>query len=237
MSPETLDPALTPENLQRILTRWIELHPAEILPWRRVLSVEEAFVSRVWESGGRTVRLICRPDAVVEDHFGRVRWVDTKTTSWRISDPSWKRALRLSLQAALYTDAIAQRYGDAATLGGWFNAMELRKLPSDPKRKCKEHGTPYAECGNEHAKTEFVEALTTMERVGTALDDARLAAMKFVRMFDVHDEPSIFRMEGSANGACRFCSASEWCEGGRLAATLDGFMVHDPWIVEEGVKA
>jgi hypothetical protein len=235
LTADQLDPAYTPANLHRVLARWLETHPPSALPWTRVLSVEEAFCSREWVTGDTRVRLIVRPDAVVEDANGRVRFVDTKTTGWRISDSSWRRALRLSLQLALYTDAVMQRYGDRAVCGGWINAIEIAKLPSDPTRKCTTHHVVYAECGNEHAKQEIIECMTTPERVARALADAHNAAEMFVRMQDDADA-SACDMAGGANGACRFCAAGEWCEAGRAANALESFMIHDPWVVEEGAR-
>src|SRR5207253_6628718 len=97
LAPEKLEPSLTPHNLDRVLQRWIQMHPPAMLPWARVLAVEEAFVSRTWvfDRGyppfdAVQVNLIVRPDLVVEDHAGKVRWVDTKTTGWHISDDTWK---------------------------------------------------------------------------------------------------------------------------------------------------
>src|SRR5438034_5971103 len=200
LAPEKLEPSLTPQNLDRVLQRWIQMHPPAMLPWARVLAVEEAFVSREWtfeaEEPCRAddcqecalgvhypltrVRLIVRHDLVVEDRAGKIRWVDTKTTGWHISDDTWKLALRLSLQTQLYSDAIVQKYGaEKAIYGGWVNAIELRQLPSDPKRKCATHKVVYAECGNEHAKAEFIECLTTEAKVEAAVRDAEAAAEQF----------------------------------------------------------
>lgn len=243
------DQAYTPDNLHRLFARWMELHPAHQLPWARVLTVEEAFVSRTWTIGDTEVRLICRPDLICEDGNSRVRWTDTKTTGWRISDKGWQQALRLSLQAALYTDAVVQKYGERAYLGGWFSAVEIRNLPGanagPPKlkkdgtpakpRTCAEHGVPYAECGNEHAKAMMMECPVTPERVSAALRDAERAAVRFV---DMHEgEPLVgLDMRGAAKGECRFCPAAGWCEAGRVAEALPSFMVHDPWIVSEGTR-
>lgn len=231
------DAAYTPANLHRVLARWLEMHPPSVLPWRSVVSVETAFVSREWQIGETTVRLIVRPDLIVEDADGRVRWVDTKTTGWHIGDPGWKKALRLSMQAALYTDAVVQRYGDRAWLGGWFSAIEMRTLPSDPTRKCQTHKLPYAECGNEHAKFEFIEAPQTPERITRALADARGGAARFVEMLGGETDVATLDMRGTAKGECRFCPASDWCEAQRVPEALPSFMHYEPWVVEEGVRA
>lgn len=248
---ETLDasqlaPELTPGNLHKLVARWCEMHPDAILPWRRVLMVEEAFESRRWlvpVADGIppiVVRLIVRPDALVEDKHGFLRFLDTKTTGWRISADNWKAELRLSTQIGLYTDAlqsIAPRFGLPALLGGWINAVELRKLPDDPKRKCSSHpGSIYAVCGPEHAKQEVQEVLTTQSLVTAAVRDAEWAARRFVEMLAIED-PTQLDMRGRANRACGFCAAQQWCENAeRNPAVLGNFMQYEPWMIEEGVR-
>jgi len=235
------DQAYLPANLHRVLARWIEMHPSSALPWRKVLTVEEAFTSRTFTVGDTTVKLIVRPDLVIEDFNGAIRFVDTKTTGWRISDSGWRRALRLSLQVALYTDAVAQRYPGRSVCGGWINAIEMRTLPSDPTRKCATHKLTYAECGNEHVKYEFIECMTTPERLAQALTDAESAAERFVRMLRLNEHElngamPWLNMNGGANGACRFCAAGNWCEAGRVPEALGSFMQYEPWVVEEGTR-
>lgn len=248
LQPENLEPGLMPGNLERILRRWIEMHPAPMLPWKKVLMVEEAFVSHEWDFGDTLVRLIVRPDMVVEDEFGKVRWVDTKSTGSRIMDPLWRKTLRLSLQVKLYSDAIVQKFGDKAIYGGWINAIEVRKLPSDgpPKlkkdgtpakaRTCAEHKVPYAECGDEHAKTDFIECLTTPEMTERAVWDARLAAEQFVALISDDVLLQDVTMFGTGNGTCRFCPASDWCDRGRPNApgALESFFIHEPWEISTG---
>jgi hypothetical protein len=266
LAPEKLAPELTPANLHRVLSRWIEMHPAPMRPWKRVLAVEKAFESRTftietspWTSDVlvppktvTTVRLICRPDLVVEDHNGMVRWVDTKTTGWRIADEGWRQELRLSLQVQLYSDAIAQKYGAKAIYGGWINAIELRKLPGDVEapvklkkdgtpakaRVCGEHGRPFAECGNEHAKAEFIECLTTQRRVERAVKDAEESATRLVRLMQETNVDEL-NTRGSSNRSCRFCPAANWCENERPTGELafESFkLIYDPWVVEEGTR-
>jgi hypothetical protein len=241
--------AYLPRNLAKLLARWIETSPPHTLPWLRALSVEEAFTSRTFEFGNVTVNLIVRPDAVVEDRFGGVRWVDTKTTGWRIGDKGWRANLRLSLQAALYTDAVVQRYGARAVLGGWFNAMEIRNLPGStdgpPKLKkdgtpmkprvCHEHGKAYADCAGEHANSAIIECLLSPERVIRAVHDAEQGARKFLALLG-NDDADGLDMNGTAHGACRFCANSTWCEAGRLPSALPSMLKYEPWIVEEGKR-
>jgi hypothetical protein len=262
LAAESLEPSLTPANLHRVAARWFEMHPQHALPWRRVLKVEDAFASRAFgiRNGAvlpagfipdTSVKLIVRPDMVVEDMSGGVRWVDTKTTGWRIGDESWRRNLRLSLQAQLYTDAVMQEYPQRAVMGGWFSCIELRVLPgaSAPKvkkdgtpakeRLCGEHGRPYAECGNEHAKFEFIECMTTPERIRRALLDAESAATALVRLHATTGTATL-DMKGTSSHSCRFCPAAAWCESGRYVNTLDGNsfgLVYEPWDVSEGRRA
>ena len=256
LSADQLEPSLTPQNLERILDRWLVMHPPSELPWKRVLTVEEAFVSRSWEITDALseqscfVHLICRPDLIVETHDGAIMWVDTKTTGWHISDGGWRKQLKLSLQVQLYTDAVVQRYGEKARYGGWINAIELRKLPGDmdapPKlkkdgtptkeRTCREHtGLTYKECGAEHAKTDFIECLTTPQRVERALIDAQGYAADFVRLLSETNIANV-DMRGSAKGECRFCPAAEFCLADRPTEAMDGFMKHEPWVVDTGSR-
>lgn len=248
LSPDELpDEAYLPANLAKLLQRWIETHPTHELPWQSVLKVEDAFESRVFEFGAVRVHLIVRPDAVVEDKFTLIRWMDTKTTGWRIGDSGWIQNLRLSIQGGLYSDAIVQQYGARASLGGWFNAMEIRKLPgaSPPTlkkdgtpakaRTCPEHGVPYAECGPEHAKTGFVECMLSPERIERAVIDARRGAEKFLMLLATVD-PTVLDMDGTAHGECRFCSNADWCEANRIAAALPSMLKHDPWVISEGKR-
>lgn len=242
LAPELLEPALTPDNLHRLLARWIDMHPPHMVPWVRVVSVEKAVTSRsfyvadIENDTQHRVNLICRPDIVVEDKNGLYRWVDTKTTSWRISDKGWQRQLKLSMQVALYTDAMRTLYGDKAAMGGWINAMELRQLPSSD-RKCKEHGLPYSECGSEHAKTDFVECMIDEERMQRAVADAEQGAGRFVTLHEIdNDSAHLLQMDGSAKDGCRFCPAAVWCEAGRHPASLDSLLVYEPWVVEEGQR-
>src|SRR5258705_3173094 len=78
LAAEKLEPSYTPQNLDRVLRRWIEMHPMSALPWKRVVMVEEAFVAAQWRMAiprrgddflqpPVTVQLIVRPDLVVED--------------------------------------------------------------------------------------------------------------------------------------------------------------------------
>jgi len=253
LTAEQLEPSLTPKNLHNILDRWLETHPPSALPWRKVLMVEEAFVSRTWRFNEQLVQLIVRPDLVVEDNDGFIRFVDTKTTGWHITDSSWRNTLRLSSQVQLYADAVAQRFGARAKLGGWINAIELRQLPTGPRGRkgickahqspfsecggrhlCTEHQRPVDECGSEHAKTEFIECLTTQARVDRAVRDAQEAAAEYVALLSEENVDNV-NMRGTENGTCRWCPASQWCLADRpVAALYYGFMRFDPWPIEVG---
>ena len=242
------DQAYIPSNLTKLLARWIEMNPPHAREWFRALAIEEALPSRSFEFGNVTVKLIVRPDAVVEDRYGGVRWCDTKTTGWRISDKGWRQDLRLSLQGALYSDAVALRYGARAVLGGWFNAVEIRNLPGGGPTRFKKDGTPmkertcaehqgktYAECAPEHAKFDSLECLHSPERVLQAVHDARDASEKFLRLL-ASAEPDMLDMNGTAHSECRFCANAAWCQAGRLPSALPSMLKYEPWIVTEGKR-
>lgn len=222
---DKLDEGYTPKNLHRLFDRWMEVNPPSVQPWKKVLDVETAFVSRAWlvtgtmydvtlteipladvpaqiRNGDDVVQLIVRPDAVVLDAAGMIRYVDTKTTGWSVTDASWLRNLRLSFQTQLYADAVVQKYGDQAMYGGWINACEIKKLPGSsqaaPKMKldgtpakippCPTHKRPYAECGVEHMKSVMQECLSDPGSIAYALALAKNAATTFVKLHRQHVE-------------------------------------------------
>lgn len=239
LDPARLEPRFTPDNLHRVIARWLEMHPPALLPWKRVIAVEEAFATREWYFDSTTVRLIIRPDALVEGNVvtgdDYIRWVDTKTTGW-FSDP-WRQEFKTMAQPTAYTDGVMRKYPGRAVLGGWINAIELRQLPSDPKRACATHKRPYAECGHEHAKMELVEVMRDEKMIARWEADSRKAAADYVELrsktaADIDDIP----MDGALTGRCRFCPMAEWCAAGRPVEALEGFFVHEPWIVEEGAR-
>ena len=257
--PEKLDAAYAPGNLDKIIRRWIEMRVPQI-PWLRVLATEEAFVSRSWvfmvpNVGLVKVNLIVRPDLVVEDYQGYIRWVDSKSTGWHIGDSGWQLALKLSSQVQLYSDGVIQKYGEKAVYGGWISAIEIKTQPGQtaPKikkdgtpakeRTCGVHGLPYSECGPEHTKAEFIECLTNPERVEQAVIDAERAAKKFVDIvlaserISAMERPSLMGlgMQGTEHNQCRFCPANAWCyETTRNPQLLEGTLIRDPWKVETG---
>jgi len=292
---DKLDEGYTPGNLHRLFDRWMEMHPPSAVEWQEVLAVETAFVSRRWlvkksmnpfdveleelpspvshviATAGMladqdVVELIVRPDAIVIDKAGMIRYVDTKTTGWRVKDPNWLRALKLSFQTQLYADAIVQKYGERAMYGGWINACEIKKLPgSNPTVRLKNDGTPakvapcplhkrpYADCGVEHMESVMLECLSDPDSVQWALALAKMAATTFVKLQRQHQEFAPKGVEltdeawkayplknipvdGIANEKCRFCPAGEWCDAGRVIGALPSTMRYDPWPVEEGMR-
>lgn len=234
IEPDQLEPSLTPQNLEKILQRWIEMHPPQVCPWKRVVTVEVAKIAHTWTIGDNTIQLICRPDIVVEDYSGLYRWVDTKTTSWRISDNLWQRQLKLSVQTALYTYALQQWYGvDKVALGGWINAIELRNVPAS-ERMCRDHKVLYAECGLEHLRMMQIECMLTESRIEEAISKTALMGVeRFLQLIHVEQSDTL-AMDGASKDSCKFCPASLWCETGRYDAALGDLLYHAPWVIEEG---
>lgn len=271
---DKLDAAYTPDNIHRLFDRWMELHPWSQLTFTKVLAVETAFVSRQWKVKGEgsdvelveipmsigevesglydVVRLICRPDAIVETADGIAAFLDTKTTGWHVTDQGWARALRMSLQAKLYADAVVQMYPNAH-YKGWINACEIKKLP-ESDRKCGTHkGMTYAECGSEHTKTVMLDCTANAETVAKAVLEAKRAATQFVKLSRWHEAhigasaevetmtPESYPIqdipiEGASTDQCRFCPAADWCDSGAVVAALPNFMAYDPWPVETGQR-
>ena len=123
--------------------------------------------------------------------------------------------------------------------GTFLNVQELAKLPSDPTRKCKEHGVVYAECGTLHAKSEI--AIVT--RTPTAIEQWRRTAINLGRKYrELLKYSSLehidkVRMQGTVNNSCRWCQFSEWCYNERSAAFAAANFQHDPWEPKERALA
>jgi hypothetical protein len=45
---DKLEEGYTPKNIHKLFDRWMEVNPPAVQPWREVVEVETAFVSRAW---------------------------------------------------------------------------------------------------------------------------------------------------------------------------------------------
>jgi hypothetical protein len=90
---------------------------------------------------------------------------------------------------------------------------------------------------------EFVECLTTAEKIEDALQEAsvgavRLRALKQVAM-GADLRAAGVNKRGIATGGCRFCSFAEWCDSSNRntkALEWQSNLVYEPWVVEDGKR-
>lgn len=172
-----------------------------------------------------------RLDAVVQsDHDGALYVLDHKTTG-RIQ-PYWTDKFRNDSQMSGYVWAAQKTLGMTVS-GVYINAIEFSKLPSDPVRKCREHGVVYAECGIHHMKSQLLIYTRSPEQ----LEEWRQTAIKLARQYrtllqtipDLQSALTETRMEGTFTDACGFCSFNKFCQANRPAQYADTMLVHQPW--------
>lgn len=172
-----------------------------------------------------------RLDAIVQSqHDGSLYVLDHKTTG-RLT-PYWTEKFRNDSQMSGYVWAAQKTLGMPVT-GVYINAIEYSKLPSDPVRKCREHGVVYAECGRHHMKSE----LLIYTRSPDQLDEWRRTAIHLARKYrdlihrvkNIDDVLTETRMEGTFTGACGFCSFSKFCQANRPVHYADSMLTYQPW--------
>ena len=138
------------ENVRKIMSRWFDEHPRDKLPY----TVHPDFVERKFEwpldSAGHHV-IIGRPD-----HIGRMRAgrrgiviVDHKTT--KNINNYFIDSFDLDTQISDYW-WVTENHFDEPVVWFYVNAIEIKALPTEAKRKCREHGTYTDKCGVKHVK-------------------------------------------------------------------------------------
>jgi hypothetical protein len=172
-----------------------------------------------------------RLDAIVQSEHDRALYVLDHKTTGRIS-PYWVEKFRNDSQMCGYVWAAQKTLGQPVT-GIYINAIELSKLPDDPVRKCRAHGTVYAECGRHHMRSE----LLIFTRSPDQLEEWRLTALKLARQYrdllrsipDLRTALTKTRMEGTFTGACGFCTFAPFCQAGRPLQYADTMLIQAPW--------
>jgi len=232
-------------NASRVLQGYLEQNMPEAFPFRPIPQWLEVRVGDV-SAGQEEIRLDEeREDLLFQATFDMVAWdersvafvlVDHKTTSWLseltsrqyAGDPQgtgylWAAKKWVKRQ---YEEA-GQRAPDIQ--GMCFNMIETKELPSDPKRKCKKHGTTYSECGRWHVRSELlgpyvrtpemeegwrVEAIRTSEEIRRLFDySERCVASGSGSVLD-KAEP-----KGLVSGACTIYGACEFLDFCRTGAS------------------
>lgn len=149
----------------------------------------------------------------------------------------WKRTFRNDSQLSGYFYGC--KYGlvggkalNLPIMGGFVTAIQLSKLPSDPVRRCKDHGVKYAECSVQHAKWEIFGPLPREEAaIHSWRADALAGAKRLKAIFE--EAPTLdyvqqIAQEGTFTRACRWCEFQQVCEVGRTPGVL-GKLIVSKW--------
>lgn len=177
-------------------------------------------------------------------HYNGHFVVNENKFTGRIAE-DWKRTFRNDSQLSGYFYGC--KYGlvggkalNLPIMGGFVTAIQLSKLPSDPVRRCKDHGVKYSECSVQHAKWEIFGPLPREESmIHSWRADALAGAKRLKAIFE--DAPTLasvnqIAQEGTFTRACRWCELQQVCEVGRHPAVLGKLIVSkwDPRTRTEG---
>jgi hypothetical protein len=176
-----------------------------------------------------------RIDVVAQYNRGYV--VNENKFTGRISE-DWKAKFRTDSQLSGYF--FGCKYGlvggkalNLPIVGGFVTAIQLSKLPSDPVRRCKDHGVKYQECSVQHAKWEIFGPLPREEQmIMNWRADALAGAKRFKQLLEeAPDMNSVQQIgqEGMFTGACRWCEFNRVCETGRHPQGLLGKLIVSKW--------
>lgn len=223
----TDDDRLHGQNVQTILRRWIDTHPLSGLPFYipDPRLVEVGFAVPLADD----VIFVGRMDALAKDSSG-AWWVVEHKTTGRM-DITWRRRYQTSGQITGYTWA-AQQHLNEPVAGCFVNGIEFSRLPSDGVRKCRVHGTPYAECGPAHAKFDMlIEHRAPHQLEAWKADAIRLARQFQAMKAEIKTIEDIAKvpMFGQLTGACTLCQFADWCRVGRPMAAGKAMLAHEPW--------
>lgn len=198
------------ENVKKVVSTWLRNNPPSAWPFQvDTATVEATFQvlldaeENIWYTGTPDVGRVRTPSGNYA--------LDHKSTGRITRD--WKNGFRTSGQVSGYLWGLEQATGHQY-IGMFINGIELAKVPGST-RKCSEHGTPYAECGELHVKHE----LWPVQRSPQQLEHWRVNAIKLARRYKdrlilakpVAEVPT----EGEFNGSCAYCTNAEWCATGR----------------------
>ena len=222
------DDRLSFYNVGRILECWCDDHPLETLPYYVHPDFIEVGVAQPLDDNGDYV-ITGRFDAAVQS-WDRDDWyvMDHKTTG-RL-DQNFVRKFQMDSQMSTYIWVLSQTVPNV--VGAYVNAIELKRLPSDTKRKCKDHGVVYAECGHLHYNSQ----LFMVQRTPAELDEWRTTALALAQEYsrltaEIKSVADIgkARMRGMFNGSCAYCEDYDWCLSGREPELVNAMFVYSPW--------
>jgi hypothetical protein len=230
VDPEGPLQRLTYENTATILAQWLRTRPLTSLPFEvHPDLVEVGFAVPLLDG----VIFCGRLDALVIDRERREFYVLDHKTTGRL-DATWARQFRNDSQLSGYVWAAQQHTGNRV-VGAFINGIEFARLPSDPTRKCRDHGVAYAECRALHAKHELLIVQRTAEQLDQWTRSASELARRVQRLAasarvvrDISATMSHAAQQGMFHGACAWCQFQDFCAAGRPATMLPAFL-HEPW--------
>lgn len=177
-----------------------------------------------------------KADAIVRDPGQRSYYVlDHKFTS-RV-DGYWASKYEVNSQTYGYSWAIQRQLG--LPLAGMFiNAIELKKLPGSericPTHSTKDEDVTYAECGDQHYKTQLWGPFTFTDEL---LEEWRKTAVEIaIRYWDLCEENPYLqhlhnvRLHGLFGWeTCKMCEFKDFCVTGRKISHVKAMLAYDPW--------
>ena len=224
---------LSYENVHAIMTQWFTIHTPASLPVHVPPSLVE--VGFAVPLDGDFV-FVGRMDALGQTESGAWQLVEHKTTG--NLDDKWRRTHRAAAQITGYTFA-AQHHVHAPVVGALIGAVEFGKLPNS-SRKCRFHGTTYADCRLKHAKFEAFVTERPPHLHATWLETAISLARRFVTLRDIVKTVDDLHAkhvptEGQFTGACTRCPFNDYCRMGRptAPAQVSAQLRYDPWVPYE----
>jgi hypothetical protein len=229
---------LSYENTSTILRAWYETHPRELLPFEIAdpAHVEVGFQLPLTQHGDTEIVFYGRLDALVRcKRTGRWFVLDHKHPSWcrRTGDRDYFDRFVGDSQMSGYVWAAAQTLGEPVA-GVWINAIEFSRLPGagEPKRKCRGHGLPYAQCRTEHVVSTMRELTRTPQQLEGWHANAVRLAQQYAALCERHPalaDVSAAAQQGIFYGACAWCDFKFFCEANRPVAWAAGMLEHRPW--------
>lgn len=216
-------------NVRAVMDQWFRTHTIEQMPWSLDgASFEQDFAVEMTDE----LTFCGRLDGIVRNKVdGRWYVLEHKTTGRLTS--FWTGQWQVASQLTGYMWA-GSKLKDVPIVGAFVNAIEMGKLPSDPVRKCKDHKTPYSECGQAHAKSEIIVTQRTPQQMTAWMANVVRLATRFKRLIERYptiEQALAAPQEGTFHGACSFCSFKQFCMTGRRPELIESLLTHHPWEV------
>lgn len=214
------------DNVAKIVRSWIWHHPLDSLPYH-VTAVEAPFAIPLSDDG-KIVYVGCIDAYGTRTDGKGLILIDNKSTG-RIDAKFFKQFV-LGSQMTGYWWALEQMIGPVSSC--YINVIDMRVVPSDPKRKCNQHKTVYAECGFFHMGHQLGGPYyRSKKQIETWKSNALRLARKWRKLLDMYDIQSIQDAPQSGQfvyQACSLCMYDNFCLGGRkIQEDLFNFQ---PWL-------